>query len=126
MNNVRQGQVYWLDIGPSSGSAPADRHACKVVQDDIFNQSAIGTTVVCLITSNLARAKAPGKVLPKKGGANLPKVSIVNVAQVLTVDNSDLVDCCGKHPRSAMACTSSSTVYNPRRACPFRRGSTRI
>jgi mRNA interferase MazF len=67
-----------------------------VVQNDVFNQSAIATSLVCLITSNLSRAKAPGNVLLKKGEANLRKASVVNVSQILTVDKADLVGCVGK------------------------------
>ena len=96
MSEVRQGEVYWLDFGPASGSSPADRHPCVVVQNDIFNRSAIATTVVCLITSNLSRAKAPGNVLLGKGEGNLRKPSVVNVSQILTVDKAELVERCGK------------------------------
>jgi mRNA interferase MazF len=66
-----------------------------VVQNDIFNRSAIRTSVVCLITSNLSRAKAPGNVLLKKGEANLPKAGVVNVSQILTVDKAELTECVG-------------------------------
>jgi mRNA interferase MazF len=96
VSEIRQGQVYWYDFGPSTGSAPADRHPCVVVQNDVFNRSAIATSVVCLITSNLSRAKAPGNVALKKGEANLPKASVVNVSQILTVDKAELVECIGK------------------------------
>jgi mRNA interferase MazF len=95
VSEIRQGQVYWLDFGPAAGSAPAERHPCVVVQNDIFNRSAIATSVVCLITSNLSRAKAPGNVLLKKGEANLPKASVVNVSQILTVDKAELTECLG-------------------------------
>ena len=95
MSAVRQGEVYWLDLGPATGSAPAERHPCVVVQNDVFNQSAIATSVVCLITSNLSRAKAPGNVLLKKGEGGLRKASVVNVSQILTVDKADLVECVG-------------------------------
>ena len=95
MSEIRQGQVYWLDFGPATGSAPAERHPCVVVQNDIFNRSAIATSVVCLITSNLSRAKAPGNVLLKKGEANLPKASVVNVSQILTVDKAELTERAG-------------------------------
>lgn len=67
-----------------------------VVQNDVFNRSAIRTSVVCLITSNLSRANAPGNVLLKKGEANLPKASVVNVSQILTVDKVELGECTGK------------------------------
>lgn len=96
MSEIRQGKVYWLDFGPVAGSSPAERHPCVVVQNDVFNRSAIATSVVCLITSNLSRANAPGNVLLKKGEANLPKASVVNVSQILTVDKTELVECIGK------------------------------
>jgi mRNA interferase MazF len=67
-----------------------------VVQNDVFNRSAIRTSVVCLITSNLSRANAPGNVLLKKGEASLPKASVVNVSQILTVDKADLAELLGK------------------------------
>ena len=76
--------------------SPLSCHPCVVVQNDVFNRSAIATTVVCLITSNLSRAKAPGNVLLKKGEANLPKASVVNVSQILTVDKTELSEFAGK------------------------------
>ena len=102
MTGIRQGQVYWIDFGPVTGSAPAQRHPCVVVQNDIFNRSAIATSVVCLITSNLSRANAPGNVLLKKGDADLPKASVVNVSQILTVDKAELVECAGKLSNTAV------------------------
>jgi mRNA interferase MazF len=92
VSGIRQGEVYWLDFGPARGSAPAERHPCVVVQSDLFNRSLIGTTVVCLITSDLSRARAPGNVALKKVHAGLTKPSVVNVSQVLTVDKSELED----------------------------------
>jgi mRNA interferase MazF len=52
--------------------------------------------VMCLITSNLTGANAPGNVILKKGEANLPKTSVVNVSQILTVDKAELAECTGK------------------------------
>ena len=98
MIEVRQGDVYWVDFGPSTGSAPAERHPCVVVQSDVFNRSRLATTVVCVITSNLHRANAPGNVLLQKGDGNLPKPGVVNISQVLTLDKTDLTDRIGKLP----------------------------
>ena len=105
MSEIGQGQIYWLDFGPVAGSAPAERHPCVVVQNDVFNRSAIPTTVVCLITSNLSRANAPGNVLLKKGDGNLSKASVVNVSQILTVDKAQLPECSGK-----LSSTATSAV----------------
>ena len=102
MTEIRQGDVFWLDVGPSAGSAPAERHPCVVVQSDVFNLSRLATTVVCLITSNIDRANAPGNVSLKKGDARLPRPSVVNVSQIVTVDKADLQDKVGELPTAAM------------------------
>jgi len=87
---IAQGDVFWLDTGAPRGSGPGFRRPHVVVQNDIFNASRINTTVLCAVTSNLARAKAPGNLLLRKGEANLPRPSVVNVSQVTTVDKSVL------------------------------------
>ena len=63
-----------------------------MVQNNVFNQSRINTALVCAITSNLARAAAPGNVQLRNGEAGLPKPSVVNVSQGFTVDKSELVE----------------------------------
>lgn len=89
---IRQGEVYWLNLAEPSGSEPAYRHPHVVIQNNIFNRSRINTVVVCVITSNLKRANAPGNVLLEKGEASLPKQSVVNVSQIFTVDKRELVE----------------------------------
>lgn len=90
--SIKQGDIYWIELGAPRGSGPGYRHPHVVVQNNVFNASKINTVVVCAITSNLKRAKAPGNVLLKKGEGRLKKESVVNVSQVLTVDKSDLVE----------------------------------
>jgi mRNA interferase MazF len=58
------------------------------VQSNSFNQSRIGTVVVAVITSNVALAEAPGNVRLSKSEAGLPRASVVNVSQLLTIDRS--------------------------------------
>ena len=89
---INQGDVFWIELGEPSGSAPGYRHPHVVVQNNLFNRSRINTVVVCALTSNLKRADAPGNVLLSPGEANLPKRSVVNVSQIFTVDKSDLAE----------------------------------
>ena len=88
---AKQGEIYWVDIGEPSGSEPEYKHPHIVIQNNIFNSSNINTVVVCSLTSTIKRAKAPGNVTLRKGEANLPKKSIVNISQIFTVNKSDLV-----------------------------------
>lgn len=89
---IKQGDVFWIDLGEPSGSAPGFRHPHVVIQNNLFNHSRINTVVVCALTTNLQRQKAPGNVLLEAGEANLVKSSVVNVSQIFTVDKSDLAD----------------------------------
>jgi len=96
---VNQGDVFWVEFGEPSGSEPGYRHPHVVIQNNVFNRSRIQTVVVCALTSNLKRAKAPGNVLLEKGEANLPKQSVVNISQIFTVNKSDLVEKVGSLSR---------------------------
>ena len=71
-----------------------------VIQNNVFNESRINTVVVCALTSNLQRANAPGNVLLKKGEGGLPKDSVVNVSQIITVNKLDLIEKIGSLPVS--------------------------
>lgn len=87
---INQGDIFWIDLDEPSGSEPAYRHPHVVVQNNVFNRSRINTVIVCVLTSNLRRAVAPGNVLLEPGEANLPKQSVVNVSQIFTVDKTQL------------------------------------
>jgi len=89
---INQGDVFWVDLGKPSGSEPGYKHPHVVVQNNLFNKSRINTVVVCTLTSNLRRAKAPGNVLLDPGEANLPKQSVINTSQLYTVDKRDLAE----------------------------------
>jgi mRNA interferase MazF len=89
---IKQGDIFWVDLGIPKGSGPGYRHPHVVIQNNVFNASKINTVVVCALTSNLKRAKAPGNVLLKKGEGNLKKDSVANISQIITADKSDLVE----------------------------------
>ncbi|RPH86344.1 MAG: type II toxin-antitoxin system PemK/MazF family toxin [Desulfobacteraceae bacterium] len=100
---INQGDLCWLVLRQPSGSEPGYRHPHVVIQNNLFNQSRIQTTVVCTLTSNLKRAESPGNVLLAKGEANLPKKSVVNVSQIFTVDKSDLTEKIGTLSQTRLA-----------------------
>ncbi|MEM9504269.1 MAG: type II toxin-antitoxin system PemK/MazF family toxin [Cyanobacteria bacterium P01_E01_bin.43] len=115
---VAQGDIYWLDLGAPIGSAPGYQHPHVILQNNDFNRSNIRTAVVCALTSNLKRAKAPGNVLLQLGEANLPKQSVVNISQIFTVDRSQLgaklvrflLNECGKFWMGFTYCWSLATI----------------
>ena len=93
---IKQGDIYLVNLGPPRLSEPGFRHPHVVVQNNVFNASRIHTVVVCALTTNLKRAKAPGTVILNKGEAHLKKKSVVNISQIFTVNKCDLIEKIGQ------------------------------
>jgi len=93
---VSQGEVWWAELDEPAGSAPGFRRPVVVVQCDALNRSRIATVICVPLTSNLKWAGAPGNDLLKAGTTGLPKDSVANVSQVVTLDRAQLVQRAGK------------------------------
>jgi len=98
MDEIQRGEVWWADLPEPRRSKPGCRRPVLVVQADPFNRSRIQTVIVAVITSNLDRADAPGNVLLPARSAGLPRDSVVNVSQLLTLDRSFLTEHAGAVP----------------------------
>lgn len=90
MGRLKRGELWWADLGEAVGSGPGYRHPVLVVSIDPFNESRISTAIVCVLTSNLELARAPGNVHVSEHESGLPNDAVVNVSQVLTVDKGVL------------------------------------
>lgn len=89
---VRRGEVWWASLPEPGGSEPGFRRPVLVVQSDQFNRSRIATVLAVVLTSNLRLADAPGNALLKRRETGLPKDSVANVSQLITLDKSFLTD----------------------------------
>ena len=87
---VAQGDLYWAALPDPIGSGPGFRHPVVIVQGDSFNSSSLATTVVVPLTSNTQLAMVPGNVLLPSGNTGLPKDSVANVSQIVSIDRSIL------------------------------------
>jgi len=72
------------------------------VQDDALNRSRIATVVCVPLTSNLKWTDAPGNVLLAARLTGLPKDSVANVSQIVTLDKDLLTERVGKLPRAKL------------------------
>ncbi len=87
---IHQGDLYWVPLAAEDGLEPGYTHPHVILQEDVFNRSRIDTVIICALTTNLKRAKAPGNVLLEAGEANLPRQSVVVVSQISTVNKTQL------------------------------------
>jgi len=93
---VAQGHVCWANLPDPTGSGPGFHRPVLVVQGDALNRSRIKTVVCVPLTSNLRWAEAPGNVLLPARTTGLPKDSVANVSQIITLDRELLTEEVGK------------------------------
>jgi len=93
---ISRGETWWADLSEPIGSAPGFRRPVLVVQGDALNQSRIATVICVPLTSNLKWADAPGNVVLKAKMTGLPKDSVANVSQIVSVDRDILTERAGK------------------------------
>jgi mRNA interferase MazF len=93
---ISQGHVYWADLPDPTGSGPGFRRPVIVVQGDALNRSRIRTVVCVPLTSNLAWADAPGNVLLPAKATGLPRDSVANASQIITLDRDLITEEVGK------------------------------
>jgi mRNA interferase MazF len=99
---MQRGEIWWATLKPPTGSEPGYRRPVLIIQSDDFNKSRINTVVIAVLTTNLHLKAAPGNVFLPKRSANLPKDSVVNVSQVITLDKSFLTEHIASLPSDKM------------------------
>ena len=99
---MRRGEIWWASLGDPQGSGPGYRRPVLVVQSNEFNESAIRTSICATITSNVRLAAAPGNVRVTRRVSSLPRESVVNVSQLITLDKSLLTEKVGRLPAESL------------------------
>jgi mRNA interferase MazF len=93
---VERGQVWWADLGEPDRSEPGFRRPVLVVSSDPFNRSRIRTVLAVILTANLRLVDAPGNVLVPARASGLPRDSVANVSQIVTLDKDFLTELAGR------------------------------
>ena len=100
---IQRGEIWWAQLPHPRGAQPGFQRPVLVLSADSFNRSRIGTVLVAVLTSNLRLADAPGNVRLSRRESRLPRASVVNVSQVLTLDKGYLTSRVSSLPASRLA-----------------------
>lgn len=93
---IERGQIWWAELGEPEGSEPGFRRPVLIVQSDAFNRSRLRTVLAVVLTSNVRLVDAPGNVLIPARSAGLPRDSVANVSQIITLDRDFLTELVGR------------------------------
>jgi mRNA interferase MazF len=111
----RRGEVWLINFNPGRGSEQKGIRPALILQNDIGNQYA-ATTIVAAITKTIK--VYPITVFLRAKTAGLSRDSMVNLAQILTVDKSRLKKKLGRLDKTLMAkvgkalCISLDLLYD--------------
>ena len=101
----RRGEVWLVNFNPGRGSEQKGIRPALVIQNDIGNEYG-STTIVAAITSTIK--PYPVTVLLTEGLAGLAKNSMINFAQLLTIDKTRLVKRLGELGTAQLAQTNQA------------------
>lgn len=88
MTKCRRGEIWLVNFNPGRGSEKKGIRPALIIQNDTGNQYA-STTIVEAITTTIK--KYPVTVLKAQLEGGLKESSMVNLAQVLTIDKERLI-----------------------------------
>ena len=100
---VARREVWWADLDEPRGSEPGFPHPLLIVQADAFNRSRLRTVLGVILTSNARLVDMPGNVLLPAKSTGLPRDSVANVTQIVTLDEGCLSRRVGQIPPRLMA-----------------------
>ncbi len=101
----RRGEVWLVNFNPGRGSEQKGIRPALVIQNDIGNEHG-STTIIAAITTTIKLY--PVTVLLSKGSAGLGKDSMINLAQLLTVDKTRLIKRLGELDANQLAQTNQA------------------
>ena len=90
-----RGEIWWADLPAPIGSSPGYERPIVITQANFLSKTDINTVIGAVITTKLKLAEMPGNVLIEKNQSGLPKDSVVNVTQIVTIDKSQLLEFVG-------------------------------
>lgn len=90
---VKRGDIWWLDWSLGRGSEQRGRRPALVIQNDVGNLHSPTTIVAAVSTSG---RPFPFIVALPTSESGLARESYVNLAQILTIDKSRLLEKAGQ------------------------------
>jgi len=82
-----RGEIYWVEFDPVKGSEQGGLRPALVIQNDLGNRYS-STTIVVAISTAIPQRPYPFVVIIEPGQSGLPERSVVNCAQITTIQQS--------------------------------------
>jgi mRNA interferase MazF len=91
-----QGEVWWAELPTPAGSTAGYRRPIIIIQGDRVTRSNIATIVCIPLTSNIGWPRLPNNFLLSAAHTGLPRESVAQTTNILTVEKSALIERVGQ------------------------------
>ncbi len=88
---INQYEIWIADLDPRIGSEAGKTRPVVIVQTNLLNKIPHPSTIICPITSRIAKGSSLLRVHIKKGTANINQDCDVLIDQIRAIDNRRLV-----------------------------------
>ena len=99
---VKQFEIWIANLDPRIGSEAGKTRPVLIIQTNLLNQVPHPSTIICPITSRVAKKSDLLRLHLTKGTANLNQYCDVLIDQLRAIDNRRLVNKIGVLPASLM------------------------
>ena len=100
-SKIKRGEIYWVDWTPGRGSEQTGQRPALIIQNDTGNE--YGHTTIVAACSTVPKKRYPFIVFITRSESGLPKDSSVDLAMIMTIEKSRLVDKVGELNEAKMA-----------------------
>ena len=100
MNEVKRGEIYWINWLPARGSEQSGRRPALIIQNDNGNRTS-PTVIVAACTTTTGKYY-PFLVPVSAEESGLPKDTIINLAHIMTIDKNRVEGKCGELNQAKM------------------------
>lgn len=94
---IKRFEIWTADLNPRIGTEPGKVRPVLVLQTDLLN-TVHPSTVVCPLTTKVAKGSEILRVHVKKGVAGLSQASDIMIDQIRAIDNKRLISKLGELP----------------------------
>ena len=100
-SEIKRGEIYWVDWNPGRGSEQTGKRPALVIQNDTGNK--LSPTTIVAACSAAQEKSYPFLVSVTRKESGLPKDCNINLAVIMTIDKTRLVDKAGELTEQKMA-----------------------
>jgi len=98
---IKRGEIYRVDWSPGRGSEQSGLRPALVIQNDVGNKFSPNTIVAAITTASGKPYPFMVRITASESG--LPLDSMIDLAIILTIDQTRLRDKCGELSQTKMA-----------------------